>query len=77
MAIGSIMGNGVAGIHKGLNTVTRASSQIAQVGVSEDPMKDLTEGAISLLQGKLQVQASAKVLETANKTMGSISDIEV
>ena len=77
MAIGSIMGNGVAGIQKGLNTVSRASAQIAQVGESADPMKELTESAVSLLQGKLQVQASAKVLETANKTMGSIIDIEV
>ncbi|HVK98567.1 MAG TPA: hypothetical protein VM553_02085 [Dongiaceae bacterium] len=77
MAIGSILGNGVSGIQKGFDTVSRASAQIARVGVAEDPMSDLTEGAIGLLQGKLQVQASAKVLETANKTIGSIIDIEV
>ena len=77
MAIGSVLGNGLAGVQKGFSTLNKASSQIAQVGVSEDSSKDLTEGAVSLLQGKLQVQASAKVLETANKTMGSIIDIEV
>ncbi|MEZ5510231.1 MAG: hypothetical protein R3F47_10065 [Gammaproteobacteria bacterium] len=77
MAIGSIMGNGVAGIQKGLGTVSKASAQIAQVGVSDDPTRDLTDGAIGLLQGKLQVQASAKVLSTANQTLGSIIDIEV
>ncbi len=77
MAIGSVFGNGVAGIQKGWNTVNRASAQIAQVGESADPASDLTKSAVSLMQGKLQVQASAKVLETANKTMGSIIDIEV
>jgi hypothetical protein len=77
MAIGSILGNGVYGIQKGFDTVNRASAQIARVGVADDPATDLTEGAVGLMQGKLQVQASAKVLETANKTLGSLIDIEV
>jgi hypothetical protein len=77
MAIGSVFGNGVMGVQKGLGTLNKASAQIARVGVSEDPTGDITKGAIGLMQGKLQVQASAKVLETANKTIGSIIDIEV
>ena len=77
MAIGSVFGNGVMGVQKGLGTLNKASAQIARVGVSEDPAQDITKGAIGLMQGKLQVQASAKVLETANKTLGSIIDIEV
>ena len=77
MAIGSVMGNGVAGIQKGLNTLNQASQNIAKVGQSEDPAQDLTESAVSLLEGKLQVEASAKVVEVAGKTMGSIIDIEV
>lgn len=77
MAVGSVFGNGVAGVQKGWSTINKASEQIARVGVSEDPSRDITEGAIGLMQGKLQVQASAKVLETANRAMGSIIDIEV
>ncbi len=77
MAIGSVFGNGVMGVQKGLGTLNKASAQIARVGVSEDPTQDITKGAVGLMQGKLQVQASAKVLETANKTLGSIIDIEV
>lgn len=77
MAVGSVYGNGLAGIQKGWNTLNQASARIAQVGASEDPGADLTQGAVDLLQGRLQVQASAKVLETANKTLGSIIDIEV
>ena len=77
MTIGSVLNNGVVGIQKGLSNMNRASAEIAQVGSSEDPASDLTQSAVSLLESKLQVQASAKVLETAGKTMGSIIDIEV
>lgn len=77
MAIGSVFGNGVMGVQKGLGTLNKASAQIARVGVSDDPVGDITQGAIGLMQGKLQVQASARVLETANKTIGAIIDIEV
>ena len=77
MAIGSVMGNGLEGIQKGFGMLNKASAQIARVGVSEDPGRDLVEGGVDLLKGKLQVEASAKVLATANKAMGSIIDIEV
>lgn len=77
MVIGSVLNNGVAGIQKGLSNMNEASARIAQVGTSEDPASDLTESAVSLLQSKVQVEASAKVLETASKTIGSIIDIEV
>lgn len=77
MAVGSVFGNGVAGVQKGWSTINKASADIARVGVSEDPMGDITKGAVDLMQGKLQVQASAKVLQTASDTLGSIIDIEV
>ncbi|MCK5790528.1 MAG: hypothetical protein KAH34_06770 [Ketobacter sp.] len=77
MVIGSVLNNGVAGIQKGLSEMNKASAQVAQVATSEDPATDLAESAVSLLQSKLQVQASAKVVQTASDTMGSIIDIEV
>lgn len=77
MTVGSVLGNGVAGIHKGLNTLNKASEQIARVGVSPEPVRDITEGAIDLMRGKIQVQASAKVLDTAHQTLGTLIDIEV
>ncbi len=76
MAIGSILNNGVMGIQKGFSQLNKASANIAQVSVSEDPMKDLTDSAVDLLQGKVQVQASAKVLQTASDTIGSLIDIK-
>lgn len=77
MAIGSILNNGVAGIQKGLNNMNKASAEIAQLSVSDDPAADLTKSAVSLLESKVQVEANAKVLETASKTIGSIIDITV
>ena len=77
MAIGSVLNNGVAGIQKGLYDMNKASADIAKVGTSEDPAVDLTESAVSLLNSKVQVEASAKVVETAHKTLGSIIVIEV
>ncbi len=77
MAIGSILNNGVAGIQKGLNNMKKASGEIAQLSVSDDPAADLTKSAVSLLESKVQVEANAKVLETASKTIGSIIDITV
>lgn len=74
--VGSVFGNGLTGVQKGWDTLNKASAQIARVGTSGDPMADITTGAVGLMQGKLQVQASAKVLETANQTLGSIIDIK-
>ena len=76
MAIGSILNNGVMGIHKGFSQLNKASANIAQLSVSEDPASDLTKSGVDLLQGKLQVQASAKVLQTASDTIGSLIDIK-
>ena len=77
MSVGSVLGNGVAGIQQGLNKMNKASQDAAAIGTSADPTSDLTESAVGLLQGKLQVQASAKVVEAHNKAVGSIIDIEV
>ena len=77
MPISSVVGSGLQGVQNGFSTVNRAADKIAKVDTSENPSGDLTESAVSLQQGKLQVQASAKVIETANETIGSLIDIKV
>ncbi|MCG8672213.1 MAG: hypothetical protein MI867_22600 [Pseudomonadales bacterium] len=77
MSIGSVLGSGLQGVQKGFTTVNQAADKIAKVSDSSDPSGDLTESAVSLQQGKIQVQASAKVIETADKTIGSLIDIKV
>lgn len=77
MPIDSVLGAGLQGVQKGFSTVNRAAERIANVDTSDNPSGDLTESAVSLQQGKLQVQASAKVIQTANDTIGSLIDIKV
>lgn len=77
MAINSVLGSGLQGVQNGFSTVNKAADQIAKLDKSGNPAGDITEAAVSLQEGKLQVQASAKVLETVNKTIGSLIDIEV
>ncbi|PIE40630.1 MAG: flagellar biosynthesis protein FlgE [Gammaproteobacteria bacterium] len=75
--INSVLGSGLYGIQKGYSTMNQAADKIAKAGSSLDPSADLTESAVALQQSKIQVQASAKVLETADKTIGSLIDIKV
>ena len=77
MSIGSVLGSGLQGVQRGFTTVNQAADKIAKVNDSSDPSGDLTESAVSLQQGKIQVQASAKVIETADSTIGSLIDIKV
>lgn len=76
-ATGSAFSYGVTGVQKGMAQVTEASAKVAGVAAAENPTKELTEGAVDLISGKQQVEASSKVLRTANETLGSIIDIEV
>lgn len=75
--INSVLGSGLQGVQKGFSTVNQAADKIAKVNSSDDPAGDLTQSAVSLQQGKTQVQAAAKVIATANETVGSLIDIKV
>ena len=77
MAIGSISGSGLEGIYKGLDIAAGAADKIAKLSESEDAAGDLTSSMVDLQRGKVQVQASAKVLETEGRLIGSLIDIEV
>lgn len=77
MAVNSVLGSGLQGVQKGFSTVNQAADRIAKIDKSDNLAGDLTESAVSLQQGKIQVQASAKVIQTANDTIGSLIDIKV
>jgi hypothetical protein len=77
MPINSVLGSGLQGVQNGFSTVNRAAEKIARVDTSENPSGDLAQSAVSLEQGKRQVEASAKVIETHNETVGSLIDIKV
>lgn len=77
MAILSATGSGLAGIQQGFQKVTQAAESVAKANDSANPGSALTRSAVELLQGKQQVQASAKVIETEKEIMGTLLDVRV
>ncbi|MBI2384364.1 MAG: hypothetical protein HYV18_09875 [Gammaproteobacteria bacterium] len=62
---------GALGIQRGMQQVERAAAAVARPPASAaDPAAALVEAKL----GKLQVQASAKVLETADEPLGRLID---
>ena len=77
MAIGSISGSGLEGISKGFAIAGGAADKIARLSETGASASDVASSAVDLLRGSIQVQASAKVLETESKIIGSLIDIKV
>jgi hypothetical protein len=77
MAIGSISGSGLEGISKGFAIAGGAADRIARLSEGGVSASDIASSAVDLLRGSVQVQASAKVLETEGKVIGSLIDIKV
>ncbi len=69
---------GSSGIQTGLEQAQRAALDIARVGTTQDDqvseLSSLAEASVDLLQAKNQVQASAKIVATADELIGTIID---
>jgi hypothetical protein len=73
------MNTGLAGVQRGNDMLNRSADQIAKANIPPEqggPQELYTPIAEQVI-GKTQVQASAKVIETANDALGSIIDIKV
>jgi hypothetical protein len=68
--------SGVAGINTGLANLKRDAAQVAQAGTrGADGQRDLTQPLVNLTADRLQVEASAKVVETVHDLIGRFLDI--
>ena len=78
MDVGSISHSALSGINKGINQANEASSKLASADQlsKESSTQDTANNIIELKQAELQVQASAKVAQTAGDIIGSIIDIK-
>jgi hypothetical protein len=68
---------GLAGIQRGLANMNGHAQRISQYG-TEAGAKDLgsvAENMVGLKQSELQAKASAEVVKTANKVLGSLLDL--
>lgn len=77
--VGSVFNSGVQGVQRGYDILNRSADQIAKANIPpeqggpEEIYTPLTEQ----VSGKVQVQASAKVIEAASETLGTLIDIKV
>ena len=72
----SAFSSGVMGIQKGLDGLNRDAAQIASAAqLKNEASADLTKPLTNLVLDKLQVAASAKVVKTADDTLGTLLDV--
>lgn len=74
MKINAALTQAAIGIQRGLSSAHQHAGQIAAIGSGDDQLSTLTEASTGLLQDRLQVQASARVLETVDDMIGSLFD---
>lgn len=79
MEIPPVFQSGVEGLQRATQRAAEASQQIAQAGVrateNDQPEQDLVTPLVELKQAEQQAGASAKVIETENRVIGSLLDI--
>lgn len=75
----SVMSTGISGVKNGMNTLDRSAEQIAKANVPPEQggPNELYTPLTEQISGKVQVQASAKVIEAASETLGTLIDIKV
>jgi hypothetical protein len=73
------MNTGVMGVQRGYDMLNRSADQIAKANIPPEQggPEELYTPITEQISGKQQVQASAKVIQAASDTLGSIIDIKV
>ena len=82
---GSVLGAGIDAFQAGKRRVEVAAAEIAGATASDpktqeansfaESNRDLVTSLVELQAGKLQAQAGAKVVETADEVLGTLLDI--
>jgi len=77
--LGGAFSAGLSGIQKGQEQVTQAAQEVVSSNTQRpvQPNQDVAKSLTDEKQGQRQVEASAKVVDTANQTLGSLVDISV
>ena len=76
MLIGSAVGLGLSGMLKGISRVNSAGAAIAENPLNQDTAK-IANALVDQKIGELEVKASANVVKTADKMIGTIINIRV
>lgn len=79
MSISSVMSQGVSGIQQSQREMVKSADQIARAGTINRDAENTMDLVEPLVQMKIQTHvfdASARVVETADKTLGSLLSIK-
>ncbi len=74
MNIDATTAAGLAGIQKGMQGMHESAATIASAGASGDA-KTMTEAMVALQMQATQVEASAKAVDLASDTIGTLIDV--
>ncbi len=71
----SALNSGIAGMQRGVAMAEKSAATIASATTSSsgNPI-DVAEPLVELMMARLQVEASAKVVETISDTIGTLID---
>ena len=68
---------GLNGIHNGMSNLRRDASAVAQaINRDSDSPADVTGSLVNLKMDTLQVQSSAKVVDTVHDLLGFLLDVK-
>ena len=70
----SALNTGINGINQGLSNLRRDASAVAQA-VHGDQNTDVASALVNVKLDTLQIQSSAKVVETVHDMLGSLLDV--
>lgn len=77
MVIGSVLNTGVNGMQRSSAEMQKSAHEIASFGtIDAEPEATLAEPVVNMKFEQLIFEASAKVVSTANETLGTLIDIK-
>lgn len=74
MSIGSVLNTGIQGVQTGMRGMEQSAQNIVKAGTSENTAGDVIEPIMDLKLYENTVEASTKVIKTADEVMGTLLD---
>lgn len=74
MSIGSVLSTGIQGVQTGMRGMEQSAQNIVKAGTSENTAGDVIEPIMDLKLYENTVEASTKVIKTADEMMGTLLD---
>jgi len=77
MVVNSLYSTGLQGIQRGMQGLNSNAESIAKIGMEDGPndLGDVAKEIVGLKENEMQVKASTKVLQSADRVLGSLLDI--